>query len=221
MRYLFLFFIAISLFITSCGTSSRIRKKSTPGGKPAGIGETIEKGIASWYGPNFHGKLTANGEKYNMHKLTAAHRTLPFNTIVKVKNLDNGRSVNVRINDRGPYAKNRIIDLSKEAAKKIGMLGPGTAHVALILEDGDLDNSRTTNLKIPTYTVQLASFREEAKAFDLSRKIRGSRVEQIPLNNYTVYRVYFGIYVDEDIARKKQRDLKKKGFNGYVKQIEN
>lgn len=156
-----------------------------------------------------------------MNQLTAAHRTLPFNTIVKVKNLDNGKSVNVRINDRGPYAKNRIIDLSKEAAKKLGMLGPGTAHVALILVDGNLKNSRTTNLKIPTYTVQIASFQKKANAFELSRKIRGSRVETFHLNNHTVYRVYFGIFVDEKKARQKQHDLRKRGFSGYVKQIQN
>lgn len=177
--------------------------------------------MASWYGPNFHGKLTANGEKYNMHGLTAAHRTLPFNTIVKVKNLDNGESINVRINDRGPYAKNRIIDLSKRAARKIGMLGPGTARVELILVQGNLKNSRTTNLKVPTYTVQLASFKEEGKAFAHSSKIRGSRVEKIEMANETVYRVYYGTYRDKDEAHKNQRRLKRRGINGYVKQIEN
>ena len=116
----------------------------------ASEGQKIEEGKASWYGPNFHGKLTANGEKYDMYGLTAAHRTLPFNTVVKVKNLDNGQSVQVRINDRGPYAKNRIIDLSKKAAQEINMLGPGTARVALIMMKGDLDNARNSNLKVPT-----------------------------------------------------------------------
>lgn len=184
-------------------------------------GQKIEEGIASWYGPNFHGKLTANGEKYDMHSLTAAHRTLPFNTILKVKNLNNGQSVKVRINDRGPYAKNRIIDLSKKAAKKINMLGPGTARVALILLEGNLKASQTTNLKVPTYTVQLGSFKDEEKAFERSRKIRGSRVETIRMENQTFYRVYFGLYVNKDNARDKQKELKRKGFNGYVKQIEN
>jgi len=221
VRYLCLLIVVFSLILTSCGTSSRISKKSKSEGKSAAIGKKIEEGIASWYGPNFHGKLTADGEKYDMNQLTAAHRTLPFNTIVKVKNLDNGKTVNVRINDRGPYAKNRIIDLSKKAAKKLGMLGPGTAHVALILVDGNLKNSRTTNLKIPTYTIQIASFKDKAHAFELSRKIRGSRVETFHLNNHNVYRVYYGIFVDEDEAHKKQRNLKKQGFNGYVKQIQN
>lgn len=156
-----------------------------------------------------------------MNRLTAAHRTLPFNTIVKVKNLDNGKAVNVRINDRGPYAKNRIIDLSKKAAQEIGMLGPGTAHVALILMDGNIANSNTTDLKVPTYTIQLASFEKESKAFDLSRKVRGSRVETARLNNETVYRVYFGTFVDKDEAVNEQKKLKTQGYSGYVKQIQN
>lgn len=186
-----------------------------------GKGKVIEKGIASWYGPNFHGKLTANGEKYDMQDLTAAHRTLPFNTIVRVENLNNGKSVVVRINDRGPFAKNRIIDLSKKAAREINMLGPGTARVRLILLEGDLKNSRTTNLKIATYTVQLGSFETEAGAFELSRKIKGSRVEKIKLNGSQVYRVYYGIYVDKEEAREQQQELADNGFSGYVKQIEN
>jgi rare lipoprotein A len=89
------------------------------------------EGIASWYGPDFHGRRTANGEIYNMYGMTAAHKTLPFDTMLRVTNLENGRSVVVRVNDRGPYAKGRIIDLSKSAAEKIGMIGPGTARVRL------------------------------------------------------------------------------------------
>jgi len=88
-------------------------------------------GIASWYGPNFHGKLTSNGEHYNMWDMTAAHKTLPMNTIVRVTNRRNGKSAVVRINDRGPFVATRIIDLSKAAASKIGMIGTGTAPVTL------------------------------------------------------------------------------------------
>lgn len=124
----------------------------------------IENGISSWYGPNFHGKLTANGEIYDMNGITAAHRTLPFGTILLVENLDNGKTVQVRINDRGPYAKNRIIDLSKGAAERIEMIGPGTARVRLYLLEGDLENSRVTNLKVPTYTVQLGSYKDIQQA---------------------------------------------------------
>lgn len=86
-------------------------------------------GWASWYGPGFHGNLTANGEVYNQYGLTAAHRSLPFGTIVRVTNMDNGRSLIVRINDRGPYTRNRIIDLSKGAAQELGLISSGVAPV--------------------------------------------------------------------------------------------
>ncbi|MGM0546390.1 MAG: septal ring lytic transglycosylase RlpA family protein [Bacteroidota bacterium] len=214
--------MAISFFITSCGTTSNFGKSDdTSTSTETESGEKIEDGVASWYGPNFDGKLTANGETYDMNDLTAAHRTLPFNTVLKVTNLDNEKSVKVRVNDRGPYAKDRIIDLSKKAAEEIDMLGPGTANVEIILLEGDLKNSRVTDLKVPTYTVQLASFNKEDQAKSHAKKIKGARVENIQMDDQTVYRVYHGIYSDENKARKKQRELKRKGFSGYVKQIEN
>ncbi len=88
-------------------------------------------GIASWYGPGFHGKRTANGEIYDMYAMTAAHKTLPFNAIVKVVDLDTGRWVIVRINDRGPFVPGRIIDLSYAAAKELGIVEKGIARVGL------------------------------------------------------------------------------------------
>jgi rare lipoprotein A len=94
------------------------------------VGDTM-RGISSWYGPHFHGQYTSNGEVYNMHKMTAAHKTWPMDTIVKVDNLDNGRSVVVRINDRGPFVKGRIIDCSYAAGKKLGLDRTGLARVKL------------------------------------------------------------------------------------------
>ena len=95
-----------------------------------------EKGIASWYGKKYHGRTTASGERYDMYEMTAAHKTLPFGVVVSVHNLDNGESVKVRITDRGPFIKGRIIDLSYTAAKKIDMIGPGTARVKIrVVED--------------------------------------------------------------------------------------
>ena len=88
-------------------------------------------GVASYYGPGFHGRRTANGETFNMHAMTAAHRTLPFGTLIKVTNLSNGKSTIVRVNDRGPYGRNRVIDLSVAAAKEIGSTHSGTARVNL------------------------------------------------------------------------------------------
>ncbi len=91
-----------------------------------------ETGIASWYGPGFDGRLTANGETYDMDKMTAAHKTLPMGTVLLVRNLENGRSAVVRINDRGPFARNRIIDLSRAAATRLDMLQQGTARVEIV-----------------------------------------------------------------------------------------
>jgi rare lipoprotein A len=100
--------------------------------QPSGGGSSHhEKGIASWYGGKFHGRTTASGERYDMNKLTAAHRKLPFGSRVRVTNLDNGRQVVVRITDRGPFVHGRIIDLSREAARRIDMIQAGTARVRI------------------------------------------------------------------------------------------
>lgn len=227
MKYFGIIVIGISLFMSSCGTSSRM-KDPDPVNRPGNIdwdpnaaGQKIEEGVASWYGPKFHGKLTANGEQFDMHQLTAAHRTLPFNSMVKVENLSNGQSVLVRINDRGPFAKNRIIDLSKKAASEIEMIGSGTANVVLMLMNESLKNSPETDLKTATYTVQLGSFIKKTKAFEHSRKIAGSRVEPIDRPSQTLYRVYYGTFMDKAEARQKRQELKRRGFNGYVKQLQN
>ncbi|OGS33703.1 MAG: hypothetical protein A2293_15320 [Elusimicrobia bacterium RIFOXYB2_FULL_49_7] len=102
-----------------------IRDKQPPAGK------VYQEGMASYYAHDFHGKKTANGEVFDMNALTAAHRELPFNTKVLVENRENGKTVEIRINDRGPFAKNRIIDLSLGAARRIDLIGAGTARVRL------------------------------------------------------------------------------------------
>jgi rare lipoprotein A len=99
----------------------------------AEVGPPLQTGIASWYGRQFHGRKTASGERFDMDALTAAHPKLPFGSWVRVRNLFNGRSVDVRINDRGPYIKRRIIDLSRAAAEVLGLMGAGTRGVELTL----------------------------------------------------------------------------------------
>jgi len=95
-----------------------------------------QTGEASWYGDPFHGRQTASGEVYDMEQLTAAHQTLPFGTRVRVENLDNGRAVTVRINDRGPFVDGRILDVSRQAARELGMIGSGTARVRITVLEG-------------------------------------------------------------------------------------
>jgi len=179
----------------------------------------IQTGVASWYGPGFHGKKTANGEKFNKNRLTAAHKTLPFNTLVKVINTENGKSVTVRINDRGPYAKDRIIDLSEAAAKKIGITKTGTANVKLLLVKGDLENSSKKISSGEQFSVQLASYSDSKSAEQNAKKIPKSFVLKGEANGQTVFRVYSGKFNTSNEAKKWQRTLKEKGLNGFVKQL--
>lgn len=119
---------------TSARTSARL-PAPVPAVVPDSAGEGmrtfVQQGTASWYGPGFHGRTTASGDRFDQNGLTAAHPSLPFETEVKVTNLENGRSVNVEINDRGPHEEGRIIDLSKAAAEKLGMTGDGTVPVRI------------------------------------------------------------------------------------------
>ena len=181
-------------------------------------GEKIETGIASWYGPNFNGRQTANGETFDMNELTAAHRTLPFNSILRVINKTNSRSVIVRINDRGPFSKNRIIDLSKKAAEKINMIGPGSVPVDLIL----LNNSELPiDLKTPHFTVQVGSYKRESDAQNITAQIENSNVVEAYVNGEKYYRIYVGHFEDINEAKELKIALQKKGFFGFVKQVEN
>ncbi len=107
--------------------------KKGPVVEPARKGDE-QRGLASWYGKKYHGRPTASGERFDMHKVSAAHRTLPLGSVVKVTNLDNGRTLQVRINDRGPFIDGRIIDLSYKAAKKLDMVKAGVVPVKLIVQ---------------------------------------------------------------------------------------
>lgn len=114
------------------GFSSDLPRPALLGNEPA---REFERGAASWYGAGFHGRLTASGERYDMNAFTAAHRTLPFGTLVRVHSLVNGRDVDLRITDRGPFSRNRIIDVSRAAAAELGMLGQGFKEVVLLVPE--------------------------------------------------------------------------------------
>jgi rare lipoprotein A len=126
MRWSLLPLLLVLIFSSAC--SKRAAKIPTPPSVKKGATET---GIASWYGHPYHGRKTANGETYDMNKLTAAHRTLPFGVVVEVENKKNKRRVDLRINDRGPFVNGRIIDVSREAAKRLDMIGPGIVPVKI------------------------------------------------------------------------------------------
>jgi rare lipoprotein A len=146
-------FAALALLLAACSTTPSGTSETPPPGGGKGIykvGQPYqidgtwyypsedwnydETGIASWYGEQFHGKYTANGEIFDLNQMTAAHRTLPMPTVVRVTNLGNGRSIEVRVNDRGPYARGRIIDMSRRAAQLLGFEGQGTAKVRVQID---------------------------------------------------------------------------------------
>jgi rare lipoprotein A len=165
----------------------------------------VEEGNASWYGAPFHGRHASNGEIYDMYKLTAAHRTLPFNTVVRVTNLGNGKSTVVRITDRGPFVDNRIIDLSYAAAREIDSIGPGVVPVRLeILSAID-----------PTagfFTVQIGAFRDRANAERLRTRLGVTYspilIQQFDAPNGSFYRVRVGKVSGEDAAQQLGEQLR-------------
>jgi rare lipoprotein A len=155
-------FFLILLIVQGCGGGPE--RTTHPAGYPVGF---VERGVASWYGPGFHGNKTANGEQYDMHQLTAAHRTLPLGSVVQVRSLTNDRAVTVRVNDRGPFAKGRILDLSLAAAQKLGMTGAGTDRIELRVIGYQGRPGAMGYLR-----VQVASFVDLANAKSLATRLK-------------------------------------------------
>ena len=163
-----------------------------------------EKGIASWYGPKFHGKKTSNGEIYDMYAMTAAHKTLPLPSYLEVTNLENGRKIIVRVNDRGPFHDNRIVDLSYTAATRLDILTKGTALVEISAinprshkKGGAPVVTRSQEKRAPLdFYVQIGVFSDYNNATNLKNRLRGLeapiRIEEITLNNATAFRVKIG-----------------------------
>ena len=173
-------------------------------------------GYASWYGHPYHGRRTSNGETYDMNTMTAAHRTLPFDTVVKVSNLSNGKAVTVRINDRGPFVKDRIIDLSYLAAKQIDMVGPGTARV-------NLEILKSVPNPFPL-AIQVASFREEANARKLQTELN-KRFAPVAMQKYdssegTFFRVLVGQFKDLQEAQAVLRALRQENRDGLMVRLD-
>lgn len=178
-----------------------------------------QKGLASWYGPKFHGRRTSNGEKYDMEAMTAAHKLLPFNTYVEVTNRKNGKKTVVRINDRGPFVDGRVIDLSKAAARKLGVIGPGVAQVSLVAvgysQATGTKPVKAKALKLGPFTVQVGAFAQESNAWRLAAILR---TEYDPVNvlrydrgDMVLYRVRVGKTNSLDQARKIQARLRAAG----------
>lgn len=185
-----------------------------------------QHGIASWYGKKFHGRKTSNGEIYDMYAMTAAHKTLPLGTFVRVANLENGRSVDVRVNDRGPFVRGRIIDLSYTAAKAIGMVGPGTAKVRVVALGAPAPQSTPgqTPQYLPidyysgNFTFQVGAFTERANAQRLVQKLdrqyKNAHMTTFNDGQRTFYRVRVGQTDSLEQAQLFEAQLVREGFPG-------
>ena len=233
---LFVFYGISALLL--CGCSTVEAPPPTPPGhpKPYKVGKIwyqplphaerfVQWGKASWYGTQFHGKKTANGEVYNMYAMTAAHKTLPFDTYVSVRNVENNRVVEVRVNDRGPFARSRIIDLSYAAAKKLGIVGPGTAYVKIVALGRSIKTDMSKNNTEPypakdlyegNFTVQIGAFGEMKNAERL-RKELARTYENVYITPYfngrnTFYRVKVGKYTNLAQANRLERIMIQKGY---------
>jgi rare lipoprotein A len=171
-----------------------------------------EVGMASWYGAPHHGRRTASGEVFDMHHLTAAHRTLPFGTRLLVTNRDTSQSAEVRVNDRGPFVEGRILDVSYAAARLLGAVGSGIFPV------------RVRVLSLPArsasgdgpYTVQIGSFTTRARAEALRDAVTGATIAETTVAGETVYRVRVGAYPDRTRAGAVARDLITRGYRALV-----
>lgn len=157
----------------------------------------LERGIASWYGPGFHAASTSNGERYDMYAMTAAHKTLPLPSYVQVTNLKNGKSVVVRVNDRGPFKDGRIIDLSYTAAAKLDMLKDGTTFVEVRALTPQTNESTAPTATASNLFVQAGAFSTEANASSLLERLRAQGVQngfvrRDDVNGRTLYRVRIG-----------------------------
>jgi rare lipoprotein A len=186
-----------------------------------------EVGYSSWYGPQFHGKDTANGEVFDMNQLTAAHRTLPLPSYIRVTNLSNGRSVVLRVNDRGPFANDRILDVSRRGAQILGFEQKGVQKVRIELTDPSGKSLAKRRAEKPkrvaevrkaeTYFVQVAAFNSKYSATRLKRElddvVANAKIESASVRGGTVYRVRVGPFSSERKANKALKSIKRNGHN--------
>lgn len=172
----------------------------------AGPGSFVEEGLASWYGVPYHGRQASNGETYDMNKMTAAHRTLPFETVVRVTNLGNGKQADVRIIDRGPFVEGRILDLSLAAARQLDLVRDGVGKVRLELVSGPHPNAGQ-------FTVQIGAFAQQENAArlrqSLERKYQPVFVQEFNSEKGLLYRVRVGRVASEKAAERLAEKLRR------------
>jgi rare lipoprotein A len=197
MRWALVFAMAIALVVSGCGRKKHVKTRSAPRIEPR-VGQ-VEEGVASWYGHPYHGRQAADGEIYDMEKLVAAHRTLPFHTWVRVHNLDNSKTVDVEIIDRGPFINGRIIDLSHRAAQEVALIGPGTARVRIEI----IEPPPGLAVAVAHFAVQVGAYRDKSVAERMKVEMAGrygAAKVVMRAGSPTVWRVLVGDEVSEDAA---------------------
>jgi rare lipoprotein A len=211
-RRLVVLFLLPWLFVAACAVPPSKVKLLPALDPPYRASQT---GIASWYGPGFHGKATASGAIYDQNDLTAAHQTLPLGTRVMVTNLETGNSTQVTINDRGPFAKGRIIDLSFAAGKALGMIEPGTILVRVEVVDSGTHKIQSIRASLD-YTLQLGSFSQLENAQKLRDRLTNAyndvTIAPLQVKDVTYYRVQLGTFSNRNTAEEKARQLAQAGF---------
>ncbi|MFW6131178.1 MAG: septal ring lytic transglycosylase RlpA family protein [Candidatus Aminicenantaceae bacterium] len=171
----------------------------------------IQTGLASWYGPDFHGKETSNKEIYDMYDMTAAHKTLPFDTYVMVTNTINGKSVTVRINDRGPFVKDRIIDLSFAAAKLLDMIKPGVVPVKIEVLKKSSPKKSSQN-----FSVQVGAFIYKDNALKLKNKL-SKKFKKVYISKFeTINQTYFRVRIKAKNMQSAKDIAEKLSLKGYT-----
>lgn len=180
-----------------------------------------QEGGASWYGKKFHGHLTSNGEVYDMYSMSAAHKTLPLPSYVEVTNLSNGKKVIVRVNDRGPFHKGRIIDLSYAAAAKLDMLRTGTAKVSIKVISTDQPTDPRKQKALPKYVVQVASSKHEDRVRTLAKDLGQTiKVESYVESKDNLHRIFLGPFTDYMLTQKALEHVKSLGYSSaFVKSL--
>jgi len=185
---------------------------------PLPEGRVSQVGIASWYGPGFHGKATASGDVYDQNEFTAAHQTLPLGTRVMVTNTENGSTTEVTITDRGPFAKGRIIDLSFAAAQALNMIRPGTALVRIDVLDSPIP-IQTVRASLD-YTLQVGSFSQLENARQLRDRVAKSfsdvTIAPLQSKDTTYYRVSLGTFSSRSDAEERARQLTEAGYSVII-----
>lgn len=214
-----LLLITLSLTASCAFFSKKPEEPFIKSGVEDGVEGATQIGEASWYGDKEHKNRTASGERFNKYAYTAAHKSLPFDTIVRVTNLTNGKDVVVKINDRGPFVDGRIIDLSYQSAKSIGLIKTGVAKVKV--EVLSTPSKRTSSLFRALYTVQVGSFSSKVNAESIKTDINKvskdyARIEPVEFEGNTYYRVRVGMFSNRSQAEELSRQLKSYGYTGTI-----